>query len=91
MTKANIFDQDLEELQAWVEAQGEPKYRSQQIWQGLYRQFWNDPSHFTSLSGGLRTRLGESFAFGKLTPGLSLSPATRRHAKLSFCWKAARR
>jgi len=84
MTKPNIFDQDLEELQAWVVAQGEPKYRSQQIWQGLYRQFWNDPSYFTSLSAGLRTRLGESFAFGKLTPGLSLSSGDQETRKTLF-------
>jgi len=42
-----IYDRDLDDLQAWVQAQGQPAYRARQIWEGLYRHLWASPKDFT--------------------------------------------
>jgi adenine C2-methylase RlmN of 23S rRNA A2503 and tRNA A37 len=44
-----IYDLSLPELVSLMLEWGEPEYRAQQIWQGLYRQFWNTPEQFTNI------------------------------------------
>ena len=46
MSKANIFDLDFEELSEIVLGMGESGYRTKQIWEGLYHQFWSKPESF---------------------------------------------
>ncbi len=46
---------------------GEPVYRAKQIWEGLYRQYWNSPEKFTNIPTSLRTRLAETLEFNILT------------------------
>lgn len=64
--KSYIFDLSREELNAVLKNWGEPAFRSQQIWEGLYQQLWGAPEEFTNLSRALRERLGEHFAFSHL-------------------------
>lgn len=68
-----MYDLSLSELADQMTAWGEPPYRARQIWEGLYRLLWHEPSQFTNLPKTLRTRLAEIFCFTPLTPRKSLT------------------
>jgi 23S rRNA (adenine2503-C2)-methyltransferase len=58
-----IYDLDLASLSELLKSWNEPAYRAQQIWQGLYRHFWDSPEQFTNLPKSLREKLAESVTF----------------------------
>jgi 23S rRNA (adenine2503-C2)-methyltransferase len=64
----SIYDLDHPQLTAMLESWGQPAYRARQIWEGLYRQYWNTPEEFTNLPLSLRDKLGLTFQFKALTP-----------------------
>ena len=64
----STYDIDYEELISIVASWGEPVYRAQQIWQGLYKNLWNEPAQFTTLSSSLRKQLAEEFRFTQIEP-----------------------
>jgi 23S rRNA (adenine2503-C2)-methyltransferase len=70
--KPLIYDQDFLEINQFLENLGEPRYRVTQVWQGLYKQFWNRAEQFTPLPDGLRQRLADHYRFSSLTAGPSL-------------------
>jgi 23S rRNA (adenine2503-C2)-methyltransferase len=70
--KPNIFNLNFEELKQTLLNWGEPGYRAQQIWDGLYLQFWPDPELFTPLPLTLRDRLADHFDFKSLSPAKTL-------------------
>ena len=81
MPLKNIYDFDYQELGAELESWGQPRYRADQIWHGLYRQLVSQPDQFTSLPSALRHRLTIEFDFGQLTPSdslISTDQATRK-------------
>lgn len=67
MMKTNIFDLNFEELRKILIDLDEPDYRTQQIWEGLYVQFWSDAGSFSSLPLPMREKLAEKFEFNSLT------------------------
>lgn len=64
--KTLIYDLDLPELEGILGEWGEPAYRAMQIWQGLYRQLWEEPEQFTALPLRLRQKLADRFSFSNL-------------------------
>lgn len=58
-----IFDQSKTGLKDLVLSLGEPAYRADQLWSGLYHDFWDSPAKATTLSRKLRDRLQEANAF----------------------------
>lgn len=64
-----IYDQTYENINEMMVALGEPTYRSEQLWKGLYQQYWNHPEEFSNLSKSLRTRLAEQYSFTNLKVG----------------------
>ncbi len=79
-----IYDFSLTDLVSLLQEWGEPAYRAQQIWQGLYQHFWTDPSLFTFLPAALRTRLGEHFRFEAITPITTLKSSDGQTLKTLF-------
>jgi len=67
MKKVNIFDYSYKELGKAFQGWDEPLYRSQQVWEGLYRQFWSKPESFTTLSLQLRDKVKKVFDFNSIT------------------------
>jgi 23S rRNA (adenine2503-C2)-methyltransferase len=67
-----IYDLTCDELEQELLSWGEPKYRVQQIWQGLYKKLYSSADDFTTLPLTLRRQLAESFTFQHLTPKQSL-------------------
>lgn len=63
-----IYDLSLPTLTTLIKAWGEPSYRAEQIWSGLYKNLWNTPDEFTNLPKSLREKLGQSLRFDRLTP-----------------------
>ncbi len=66
--RRHVYALTLDEWEAWVRQQGQPRYRARQIWEGLYRHLWPRPEAFSTLPKGLRTALAEQFVFQRLTP-----------------------
>jgi 23S rRNA (adenine2503-C2)-methyltransferase len=63
-----IYDLNQSELENLLTEIGEPSYRADQIWQGLYKQYWNTPNEFTPLSKSLREQLDKILRFEPLNP-----------------------
>jgi 23S rRNA (adenine2503-C2)-methyltransferase len=63
-----IFDMEMPELANLLKSWGEPDYRVRQIWEGLYKHFWNEPEEFINLPKSLRSQLGKSLQFEAFTP-----------------------
>jgi 23S rRNA (adenine2503-C2)-methyltransferase len=61
-----IYDLDFDGLTSQLNSWGEPPYRASQIWQGLYRHFYDTPGQFTSLPASLRERLAGELDFSPL-------------------------
>lgn len=59
----NLRYQDFVDI---IRACGEPAYRAEQIWNGLYKNLWNCPIEFTPLSKELRQQLEEQFYFSSI-------------------------
>lgn len=62
-----IYDLNLDELTAEFESWDEPSYRGRQVWDGLYKNIWNDPNDFSNIPIQFRDRLANHFAFKTLT------------------------
>ncbi|PWH16242.1 MAG: 23S rRNA (adenine(2503)-C(2))-methyltransferase RlmN [Anaerolineae bacterium] len=82
--KRLIYDLDLLSLTETLNTWGQPAYRAVQIWQGLYRNFWNSPEEFTNLPKSLREHLAAEFDFQPLTPTLKLDSRDGQTRKTLF-------
>ncbi|MGB7873781.1 MAG: 23S rRNA (adenine(2503)-C(2))-methyltransferase RlmN [Anaerolineales bacterium] len=63
-----IYDLEHSELESLLAKLDEPSYRADQIWQGLYKQYWNTPDEFTNLPKSLREQLDKILRFEPLQP-----------------------
>jgi len=72
MNKPLIYDLSLSGISALLAAWGEPAFRAQQIWQGLYQQLWTSPEEFTNLPKRLRERLAAEIRWKALVPAIVL-------------------
>jgi len=79
-----IYDLDFSDLTTLMIEWGEPVYRAHQIWQGLYRQFWNFAEQFTNIPNSLRTRLAENLEFNALTLATTLNSSDGQTVKTLF-------
>ena len=61
-----IYDLTLEQLEDWAEAQGEPRFRGEQIFHWLYVKRADSFDAMTNLPLGLRRKLAESFRIAAL-------------------------
>ncbi|MCB1143736.1 MAG: 23S rRNA (adenine(2503)-C(2))-methyltransferase RlmN [Leptospiraceae bacterium] len=57
--KINLKGMDQEELRKFVESLGEPKYRADQLFLGIYRDGYSSFEEFSNLSGQLKSKLNE--------------------------------
>lgn len=58
--KPNLLDLDHDALESLLESIGQPRYRTNQIWQWLYKQLATDMQDMTSLPKALRAKLEEA-------------------------------
>ena len=79
-----IYDLDHSGIKTLLAELGEPSYRADQIWQGLYKNLWNSPDEFTNLPKSLREQLGETLRFDALTPVKYLDSSDGQTRKTLF-------
>ena len=79
-----VYDITRSELDSLMIEWGEPVYRGRQIWQGLYRQYWDSPEKFTNIPTTLRTQMSETLDFNVLTLVTSLASSDRQTVKSLF-------
>jgi 23S rRNA (adenine2503-C2)-methyltransferase len=79
-----IFDLDRSDLLALFESWGEPAYRAQQVWEGLYRHFYDSPEQFTALPKPLRIKLATELRFVPFRPKLFLDSSDGQTRKTLF-------
>jgi 23S rRNA (adenine2503-C2)-methyltransferase len=84
MASSLIYDLSLLKLTSLLAGWGEPAFRSRQIWQGLYRNFWNFPEEFSNLPATLRNKLAESLEFNILVPKTTLQSSNGETVKTLF-------
>jgi adenine C2-methylase RlmN of 23S rRNA A2503 and tRNA A37 len=82
-TRPFILDLDREGLEQVIAEWGEPGYRVQQIWEGLYRHFWQSADQFGSLPHHLREKLAGNFDFRHLQPVTELKSTDLREKRYS--------
>ena len=63
-----IYDLEHSDIEKIFADFGEPSYRANQLWDGLYKNYWNTPDEFTNLPKSLREQLGQSLHFEPLPP-----------------------
>lgn len=79
-----IYDLSLPDLTSLLASWDEPAYRAKQVWQGLYRHFWNTPDEFSNLPKSLREKLAGSVRFEAFTPVRWLASSDRQTRKTLF-------
>jgi len=79
-----IYELSLPELNSMMNEWKEPAFRSLQVWQGLYRNFWYSPIEFTNLPAHLRAKLGKIVQFDILVPISVLKSSDNNTIKTLF-------
>ncbi len=64
----NIYDLDRPALAALMESWGQPGYRADQVWQGLYQHYYHSAEQFTNLPKPLRERMAVELEYTNLEP-----------------------
>ena len=80
----NVYDLNLKGWQDQVATWGEPQFRANQIWQGLYQQLWSGTDEFTNLPSPLRKKMAEQFRFKNLNPVQTLLSSDQETVKTLF-------
>lgn len=84
MEKKLIYDFDLPEIIHLLKTWNEPEYRAEQIWKGIYQQYWQKPDDFSNLSKRLRKRLFDHISFNNLTKQLTKNSTDGETQKILF-------
>ena len=79
-----IYDLSQSDLLTLMNTWGEPAYRAQQIWQGLYQRFYNSADQFTILPKSLRTKIQQELYFDVLEPRHILDSSDGQTRKTLF-------
>jgi len=64
--RSSLFDLDYQELKDQIQDWNEPSYRAQQIWQGLYQNYWNNSDDFSTIPISLRKEINNKFKLSGL-------------------------
>jgi 23S rRNA (adenine2503-C2)-methyltransferase len=83
-TKRLIYDLDRADWIDLLTEWAEPPYRAGQLWQGLYRQFWSNPTELSSLPRAMRSRMAAELDFQALAPFKQLESSDGRTRKTLF-------
>lgn len=79
-----IYDLEISDLHNYFGKIGEPSYRADQIWQGLYKNYWNTADEFSNLPKTLREKLDQTFQFEILKPVRYLDSSDGQTRKTLF-------
>ena len=84
MAKQPIYDLDLNSITKLMASWGEPVYRAEQIWQGLYQHFYGSPAQFPNIPKPLRQKLSDELDFTLIEPVRVLDSSDKQTRKTLF-------
>jgi 23S rRNA (adenine2503-C2)-methyltransferase len=84
MNKPLIYDLDIPNLLKIFQSWGEPNFRAQQIWKGIYQSLWQKPEEFTNIPKALREKLGAHFSFNSVQPVTASNSTDGETQKILF-------
>jgi 23S rRNA (adenine2503-C2)-methyltransferase len=79
-----LYDLTLPEIETLLQSWSQPAYRARQLWQGLYRNFWDSPNQFSNLPAFLRARMTEELEIRALSPITTIKSADGQTTKTLF-------
>lgn len=68
MTATLIFDLSFDQLKSLLAEWGQPAFRAQQVWQGIYQSLWTSPDEFSNLPKDLRNKLANELRWNAIVP-----------------------
>jgi 23S rRNA (adenine2503-C2)-methyltransferase len=81
---SNFYDQEYEELGAVLHSWGEPSYRLDQIWSGVYQRLKDDPAGLSNVPKSLRIELAKHFTFSNLLSETTINSKDNQTSKSLF-------
>jgi 23S rRNA (adenine2503-C2)-methyltransferase len=82
--KPNFFDYDLTDLENLLVSWGEPGYRIDQVWRGMYQELKVDPGEISNIPKSLRIKLKDYFNYSNLLTESTLISANGQTEKTLF-------
>ncbi|HSM23713.1 MAG TPA: 23S rRNA (adenine(2503)-C(2))-methyltransferase RlmN [Anaerolineaceae bacterium] len=80
-----IYDLQFDELANILTSEfQQPLFRANQLWNGIYKNFWNIPDDFTNFPKTLREKLFLGYEFAPLTPIKILHSSDEQTEKILF-------
>lgn len=64
--KRLFYDLNYQNFEEFISQLGEPAFRTQQLWHGIYRNHWDHPSKFSNIPKNLRDQLANIYSFSHL-------------------------
>lgn len=80
----SIYDFDKSELEILLKNIGEPEYRIDQLWKGIYHNFYNSFADFSNFPNILRKNLAERIIFSSLVPDKTITSSNGETSKVLF-------
>lgn len=82
--KPNFFDYDLTDLENLLVSWGEPGYRIDQVWRGMYQDLKVNPDEISNIPKNLRIKLKNYFNYSNLLTESTLISANGQTEKTLF-------
>jgi 23S rRNA (adenine2503-C2)-methyltransferase len=79
-----LYDLDKTDLTDLVQSMGQPKFRADQIWQGVYINLWSEIENFISLPMAMRNLLEETISLASLSVARELKSSDHQTRKILF-------
>ena len=79
-----ILDLSMNEIGGVLKKNGEPAFRTRQLWRALYKDAASSFDDMTTLARSLRSELASRFTIDPLTPALSIDSKDRSTTKTLF-------
>ena len=80
----NLYDLNQQEFQQLFSDWGEPRFRADQTWHGLYKSLWNQPADYSTLPKSLRQRIADNFHLTPINPNVVLHSTDGETEKVLF-------
>jgi 23S rRNA (adenine2503-C2)-methyltransferase len=79
-----IYDLDQPAIAEYLRSWDQPAYRTAQVWQGLYQNFYDSAARFSNLPKPVREKMASNFDFGGMQPVRSLDSSDGHTRKTLF-------
>jgi 23S rRNA (adenine2503-C2)-methyltransferase len=84
INKPLIYDLSHQEISDTLTSWGEPSYRVEQVWKGIYQSLWSKPGDFSILPKSLRKKLFDTYSMEYLTPVTTSDSSDGETQKILF-------